>query len=84
MPKPTFKQIKTRVEALRASRERAQGALDQISKRMQDEFGVTIDKAPAKHAALKKNAEKAQKDYDKAITAFVDEWGERLGLDDDA
>ena len=58
---------------------KAEGALEQKMKQLKNEWGLTSMKAAEKHLkALRKEEEEAGKAYEKAFTAFQEEWGEKL------
>lgn len=74
-----FKKLKHRAEAARQARDKASGQLDAAMERLQTEFGCnTIEEAEAKATKLKREAEKAETAYHRAVKEFEEQWDDRL------
>jgi len=74
-----FTRLKGKVDKLKKKKERAEGALEQLLKRMCEVTGAsTIEKGRELLSELEQKAKKAEVRYDRALESFVEEWGEKL------
>ena len=80
-----FEQLKARVDKLQREKDRAEGALSQLTERLQTEYDCeTVDDAKQKLADLKKKSATKEKSYGQALAVFDKSWSENFkGVDDD-
>lgn len=72
-----YRRLKRSVEDAQREADRAQGALDQLMKRLKDEFKcTTLKEARTLLDELKGKAEKAEAAYTKAVTDYEKKWKE--------
>lgn len=72
-----YRQLKSAVEAAKSEAERAQGSLDQLMTRLEEDHGCkTLKEAKAKLAELEEEATAAERAYIKAISAYEAKWKE--------
>jgi hypothetical protein len=70
-----FKKLKQEVEDAKNAAERSQGALEQLLKRLKEEFDCpTAKEAKAKLAQLQKAEDLAQRAYDDALADYEKKW----------
>lgn len=75
-----YNQLKNEVDKLQREADRSEGALEQLMTKLKDEFECnTIGEAEELVLMLEKEANKAEKDYDKALEEFEEEFQEVLG-----
>ena len=75
-----FEQLKSKADKLERDKARAEGALAQTLKRIEDEFGCrSLAEAERLLKQMEKEAEAAEQAYNKAMDEFEAEWGEELG-----
>ena len=74
-----YTDLKNKVEALRRKAERAQGAYEQLLKRLKDEFGCdSLDAARALLNKTEREVKKAKERFEQAKTEFEQNWQEKL------
>lgn len=70
-----YRKLKQEVEDTKSEASRAQGALDQLTARLKEEFGCRdIKEAKAKLAELRAKKEKAESAFNKAMDAYKEKW----------
>lgn len=76
-----YERLKKKADKLKAEADRAAGALDQTMKRLKEDFDCD-DLEEAEKLLKKKEAavEKAEQLYEKELTSFKAEWGEKLEM----
>jgi predicted nucleotide-binding protein (sugar kinase/HSP70/actin superfamily) len=78
-----FNQLKANVDKLTRERDKAQGAFEQSLVELEKEFGCkTIKEAVALQEKLAQQASKAERDYEKALSAFKTKWNDVLSRKD--
>lgn len=76
-----LEKIKAKAEELKREADRAQGRLDEIKKRMKEEFGVSsLSEAKAKLKEIITQEETLKEKFDTALAAFEAEWGSILEM----
>lgn len=71
--------LKTKIEEIRSSADRAQGALDAIMKELEEEYECSsIEEARELLDKLKKKSAASQKEFDDLMVAFEEKWGDVL------
>jgi hypothetical protein len=74
-----YQRLKDDCEELQREASRAEGGLEQTMARLKDEHGCDdLKSAKALAAKLRKDAEKAEAEYNKALTEFDRKWGNVL------
>lgn len=74
-----FNALRAKVQEAQGDVDRARGALDQMLKQLRDEFGCKdLEAADRKAKLLEEQAEAAEEEYNDALQAFEEEWGEVL------
>ncbi len=74
-----YERMKAEVERLKRESARAEGALEQLMNRLQEEFDCeSIEEAQAKLEELDRAAKKAEKKCDKAWKEFEENFGHLL------
>lgn len=78
-----YQKIRRRVEAAKTARDRAKGALDELTARLRKEFGCkTVEEAEALLDELKKEEITLAGKYVKARAEFLKAWKEKVGDDE--
>jgi len=68
-----------RAENLKQQADKAEGALDELMGRLEDEFGCkTMKQGRAKLAKIKKDRENLETKYNDAAEGFEQQWGDLL------
>ena len=76
-----FEQLKRQVDAIKSDVSRAEGALAEYMKTLKKDHGCsTLKEAEAKLKVVNAKAKKAQEKFDTVMAAFMDRWGDELGL----
>lgn len=71
-----YMKLKRRVEQAQQKADKADGALEQVMKRLKTEFGVsTLSEAEKKLTVTKKQAEKLQIEFTDRVEKFEEDWG---------
>jgi len=74
-----YTRLKAKIDHLRQRKNRAEGALEQSVKRLQEKTGAaTVEEAETVFVELEEKAEQAKKRCEVALEAFIEEWGEKL------
>lgn len=74
-----YRELKKKVDKLQQRKLRAEGALDGLLKRLEDDFGVSTPKeAEKKLAELEKEAKRAEERAERAFDEFREKWDEKL------
>jgi len=74
-----FQELKRKIEVLEQRKNKAEGKIEQLQIQLQNDFGcVTIEEAKKKSAQLKRQAERAEKEFQEAIEACEDKYGDIL------
>jgi len=74
-----YKRLRARVDSLRRESDKAQGALEQLTGRLRDEFGCkTVAEAGRLLKRKEREAAEAELKFAAALEAFDDEWGGEL------
>ena len=74
-----LEQLKKKVEQLLEEKHRAEGRLQETQDRLQREFKVsTLPAAKKLLKELEEEEEAAQREFDSALAAFNEEWGDKL------
>jgi len=74
-----FTRLKEKAEALRTEAEQAKGALNQLKKKLEEDFGCqSIEDAERLLEKYEKEVKKAEEDYGEELISFEEEWGEKL------
>ncbi len=74
-----YQTLKTSVDRLQQSHDRAEGALAQQMETLEGKFGCkTIKAAERKAKELKREADEAESEYEEALAEFEEKWGDRL------
>ena len=77
-----FEQLKARVDKLHREKDRAEGALSQLTERLLTEYDCeTVDDAKRKLADLRKKSAMKEKSYGQALAVFEKSWAENLEED---
>jgi len=72
-----YKEIKKKHEILKSKKDKAEGALDEILKRLSDEFGFdSIEEAEKQLLANKKQLEKIKTELESELEEFSKKWDE--------
>jgi hypothetical protein len=70
-----FKELRRDVENARAEAERAKGAVEQLTKRLKDEFDCSnLKEAKALLETLQEDTVKAEREFTKALTEYRKKW----------
>ena len=70
-----YMDLKKKVEEAQQNADKAQGALEQITNRLKDEFGcTTLEAAKKKLKNLEKEEEKAKTAFEDAVEEFEEKW----------
>ncbi len=70
-----YEQLKSQVDQARQEADRAEGALAQTMKRLEEEFDCgSLEEAEKLEAELKKKAKKAEEEFDVALANFEEKW----------
>ena len=70
-----YRRLKREVEEAKAEADRARGSLDQLMKRLKDEFGCeTLKEAKAKLVQVEAKKEIAQEHFETALRAYEKRW----------
>jgi predicted negative regulator of RcsB-dependent stress response len=76
-----YEQLKSSVDKLQREVSRAEGAHQELLKRLKTEFDCnSLKEAEKLLAQLKKDSAKAAKSYEDALMNFQNQWGDVLGL----
>lgn len=71
-----YEQLKRRVDAAKSEADKAQGALDNLMARLESQFECsTVSDAKVKAEELRERAEELEDDFNEALAAFEEEWG---------
>lgn len=70
--------LKSKIDALRQQKSRAEGALEQAEKKLKAELGVSARYADRRIAELENKAEQSRRQVDQKLDAFAEKWGEKL------
>lgn len=74
-----FEELKENVEELKSEKERLKGGMEELMKRLKDEFGFsTIQEAEKALSKLDLDIEKQEKKFQKDLDNFEEEWEEEL------
>ena len=74
-----YLQLKKNVDAAQQRADRSQGALDQLMKTLEKDFGCgTLKKAKKKLKSLQEQEEKAREEFEASIEEFEEKWEEQL------
>lgn len=74
-----FLALKKKVERLKTEKDKAQGAADQLKKRLLDEFDCsTVAEAKQLLAKLERETNEAEKKFQKSYREFEEEFGEHF------
>ena len=74
-----YKQLKTEVDELQREINKAEGALEQLTERLQSEFGCkTLEQAEKLLRKMQKEAKQAEDEYNEALSEFEEQWLEVL------
>ena len=74
-----FNRLKSKAENLKVQAERAQGALEQNMKQLQEEFECeSVEEARVLLEELAEEKEKIEASYEKALDTFKVTWGDKL------
>ena len=74
-----YTKLKSDVDRLRREADRAEGVLDDLTKRLKQDFGVeTVEEAESLAAKLEKEAAAKEKEYARALVDFEKNWGEQV------
>jgi len=74
-----YMELKKKVEQAQQKADKAEGALEQVMKRLKEEFGcATLELAKRKLKLLQKQEQKAKTDFEEAVETFEEKWGEKL------
>lgn len=74
-----FTELKEKVEVAQQKADRAQGAEEQVMKRLKNEFGcISLSVAKKKVSTLKRQKDEAEKDFENAIVKFEEKWQNEL------
>lgn len=74
-----YNELRRRAERAKADADRAQGALDQQMKRLQEDFGcATVEEADSLLVQLQDEEKTAAEEYSKALAEFEEKWGSLL------
>ena len=69
--------LKRKVEQAQQNADRADGALEQVTKRLKNEFGCpTLAAAKKKLKLLEKQEERALTEFENAVEEFEEEWSD--------
>jgi predicted nuclease with TOPRIM domain len=72
-----YKEIKKKHEILKSKKDKAEGALDEILKRLSDEFDFdSIEEAEKQLSANKKQLEKIKMELESELEEFSKKWDE--------
>lgn len=75
MDEAQYRKLKREVEEAKAASERAQGALDQLMGRLQEEFECKdVKSAKRLLGELQEKRDKAQETFDKAFKDYTRQW----------
>lgn len=67
--------LKREVEGAEKAASRAEGALEEVMKRIKDEFGCTsLDSAKKKLAQLSSKESKCKEDFEAAVEEYREKW----------
>lgn len=70
-----YKELQETVAAARTSADKAQGALDELNKRLRTDYGCkNLAEAEKKLRTLRSEAEIAKEAFDKQMAAYEKEW----------
>ena len=74
-----YTNLKENVEEAEREANKAEGALEQVMKRLKKEFGcTTLEAADKKYGKMKKQAESAKEKFEKAVEEFEEKWSDEL------
>ena len=74
-----FLDLKEQAEKLRSSLDRDLGALDQLNRRLQDEFGCEdLEGAEELLEKFQKREVEAQQQYEEALATFEERWAKQM------
>ena len=72
-----YKRLKSKVDALRRDRDRAQGALDQLMAELEDRHGCgSVEEAQDALREKRRKAGELRKRFDRAMAKFREKWKE--------
>jgi hypothetical protein len=70
-----YNRLKSQVEDARESASEAKGALDQLKKRLQEEFGCeTVEDANKLLKEMERKLDKAETEYQEAVKDYRNKW----------
>ena len=74
-----YQKLKDKSEKAKADFSRAEGALSQQMKKLEEDFDCdSIEKAEKLLTKLEKEEKNAEKEYEKEFTTFKEKWEEKL------
>lgn len=74
-----FKRLKDKAKKAAQEADRAEGALEQEWKKLQDNYEVdSLEDAEGLLEELAKEEQQAEKKYEESLEAFEEEWGELI------
>jgi len=73
-----YVRLKSRIDALRQRKARAEGALEQAEKRLEEELGVPASEAGSRIVALEEKVKRLRRQIERRLEAFAEKWGEKL------
>jgi len=74
-----FVDLKEKVEEAQQKADRAQGAEEQVMKRLKSEFGcVSLSAKKKKASTLKRQKDEAEKAFETAVVKFEEKWQNEL------
>lgn len=74
-----YQQLKAEVEHAQRDKDRAEGALQQLMGRLNDEFDCdSLEKAEKLLTKLRKDQERAERQFDAALEKFESDWGDKV------
>ena len=74
-----YNELKQQAEAAATTKARAEGALAQSMRKLEEDYGTKTLQQAERHAAkLAANADAAADAYNKALAEFEDEWADTL------
>ena len=73
-----YTRLKSKIEQLRQRRARAEGALEQAEKRLEEELGIPTSEADGRIAEMKKRTGELRRRVERRLEVFAEKWGQKL------
>jgi len=71
-----YMELKKKVELAQQKADRAEGALQQVMNRLEEDFECSsVEDAEKKLKILEKQKQKAKEEFENAVEAFEEKWG---------